>query len=33
MAAVVIWADFVQRYSGLVHALSSHVLAACSLLS
>ena len=25
-------ADFVQRYSGLVHALSSHVLAACSLL-
>ena len=25
-------ADFVQQYSGLVHGLSSHVLAACSLL-
>ena len=35
--AAVIWpgspgADLVQRYSWLVHALSSHVLAACSLL-
>ena len=35
--AAVMWpresrADFVQRYSGIVHALSSHVLAACSLL-
>ena len=35
--AAVIWhgspeADFVQRYSGLVHALSSYVLAVCSLL-
>ena len=35
--AAVMWppesqADFVPRYSGIVHALLSHVLAACSLL-
>ena len=29
-AVIWFWADIVQRYSWLVHALSSHVLASCS---